>query len=350
MKQNNKFLSLALASTLCLSLLTSCSSTEEASSSNGSEKSSTSQEQSPTPSTDADATSSPESSGEIILNYPQNMQDLGYTTPLIFEEMPSRVAVMTVSPVLALHELGLPLVCFPSTSVTTWPKEMTDFGIQLPSSRSDTFDIELIIKENPDFVVMGTSDQETFGAIMEEAGFPVYYIDNGHTVTYDSVKSGTIELINAFGVEKGAELLARFEEVEERMHSFTPPEDNTVLVIQSSGTAHYLQSTGGTLGSMLDMLGFENVYDGGMGSMSLMDFEATLFYDPDHMYVVGGQPTAEAMEEMMIEGFAPQQAYWDAIDAYAEGRVTYMPASFVSSAGITVIDSLHEIMDYYEEG
>ncbi len=352
MKKRNKFLALALATTMSLSLLASCSSSNESSTSTPATSNSstaTSDSTSEAPSDSTNEVETQEVSGEIVLQYPKSMQESGYSDPVILEEMPSRVAVMTVAPVLALHELGLPLVCFPTTSVTTWPSEMTDFGIELPSSRSDTFDIELIIKENPDFVVMGTSDKETFGVIMEEAGYPVYYIDNGHTVTYDSVKSSTIELINAFGAEKGVDLLARFAEVEERMDNFTPPEGNTVLVIQTSGTDHYLQSSGGTLGSMLEILGFENVYDGGLGNMSLMDFEATLFYDPDHIYVVGGQPTAEAMEELMVEGFGQQQEYWDAIEAYAQGRVTYMPASFVSSAGITVIDSLHEIMDYYED-
>lgn len=349
-KKNNLF-GLALTSALCLSMLTACSSSSDtpaATSTNTPSQSTSSPEVSTSTSDTSSDGTAVETSGEIVVNYPKTMQAQGYTDPIILEEMPSRVAVMTVAPVLALHELGLPLICFPSTTVTTWPDEMLDFGIELPSTRSDTFDIELIIKENPDFVVMGTSDKETFGAIMEDAGYPVYYVDNGHSVSYDSVKLVTTELIEAFGGEKGADLLARFDEVEKRMDSFTPPEENTVLVIQTSGIAHYLQSTGGTLGSMLDTLGFENVYDGGLGSMSLMDFEATLFYDPDHIYVVGGEPTAEAMEELMIEGFGAQQEYWDAIDAYAEGRVTYMPASFVSSAGITVIDSLNEIMDYYE--
>ncbi len=348
MKKRNKFLSLALATTLSLSLLASCSSGGD-DSGNSTPAPTASASDSVADESNGTEEVSQESTGEIVLHYPKTMQDLGYTEAMVFEEMPQRVAVMTVAPVLALHELGLPLVCFPTTSVTTWPSEMTDFGIELPSSRSDTFDIELIIAENPDFVVMGTSDKETFGAIMEEAGYPVYYVDNGHSVTYDSVKEVTISLIDAFGESKGADMLAMFEELETRMDAFTPPEENTVLVIQTSGTAHYLQSTGGTLGNMLETLGFENVYDGGMGSMSLMDFEATLFYDPDHIYVVGGQPTAEAMEELMVEGFGAQQEYWDSIEAYAEGRVTYMPASFVSSAGITIVDCLHEIMDYYEE-
>lgn len=54
--------------------------------------------------------------------------------------------------------------------------------------------------------------------------------------------------------------------------------------------SHYIQGKDGTLGSMLDMLGYENVYQN--NKMVLIDLEQALSYEPDLLFCVGGSKTA----------------------------------------------------------
>lgn len=349
--KHNKFSTLALASTLCLSLLTACGSSDS-----GTTTPSTNTTPSTSTTTPAnnDTTNNNDNKSDIsqyVMDYPQTMKDLGFTEPLVLEERPQAAAVLTTAAVLALHELEVPLVAYPATSLVQWPAEMVANGTELPSLRADDFDIELVIVLNPDLVVLGRSNQETFGAILEDAGYPVYYVDDGHTVSYHSVKELTVELINAFGVDSdgGQAMLDSFEAVETRINNFAEEHGGkSVMVLQSSPPSHYLQSSGGTLGSMLDQLGYENVYDGTLGSMALIDYEAALSYDPDMVFAVGSSATSEEFRAIMEDSFTDNQAYWDAIDAIANGDIIYLPVGFVSSAGIAVIDNINDLIDIIE--
>ena len=55
------------------------------------------------------------------------------------------------------------------------------------------------------------------------------------------------------------------------------------MVLQSAPPRHYIQGKDGTLGSMLDMLGYENVYQN--NKMVLIDLEQALSYELDLLFV-----------------------------------------------------------------
>jgi len=208
--------------------------------------------------------------------------------------------------------------------------------------------LEIVQNDPPDLVLLGYTTKDTYGAILETAGIPTYYVDAGHTVSYESIKAQTEALIAAFDPqgEAGKEILERFVKLEARLtEEKTRNAGKTVMVLQSSPPSHYIQSNIGTLGSMADMLGFENVYHAPQAPMVLLDLEVALSYNPDYIFSVGALPSGEEQQKSMEEDFANNPDYWNAIPAIKEGRILYLPIGYISSAGINVVDNINLLID-----
>lgn len=179
-------------------------------------------------------------------------------------------------------------------------------------------------------------------------GIPVYYVDAGHTVSYDSILAQTQALVDAFGAdtEVGADILQRFADLEARLEEARAQlAGKTVMVLQSAPPSHYIQTNGGTLGSMAEMLGLTNVYENDASSMAQLDYETALSYDPDLVLCVGMSKTGEEHRALMEEDFANNPDYWNSIPAIAAGDVIYLPVSYISSAGINVVDNINALAD-----
>ena len=346
-----------LAAALAVSALASCNS--------GSGSSTASESTSETSSSAASTASSEESSASVssaessetasagvTIPYPSNMQERGYTEPLTLESEPERVVVMTKSPVLALYELGVEMIAIPEAgSSTVWPEDLDAATEKLNTTMNSNFDIETVIALEPDLVVMGYTSEETYGQALDDADIPVYYVDAGHTVSYESTKSQTEALVEAFGEGTGAgeAMLARFDELEARLDSVKDQyADMKVMVLQSSPPTHYIQTSEGTLASMAAMMGFGNVYENDAASMAELDREAALSYDPDLVLAVGGSATAEEHQAVMEDDFANNPDYWNSIPAIAGGDILYFPASFIASNGIAIIDNINSLIDMVE--
>ena len=284
----------------------------------------------------------------VTIEYPANMQQRGYTEPVVLEAMPQRVACLSSSPVLALYEMGVPMIAIPASSVVEWPEDLAASAEQLQMAHNTNFDVETVIALEPDLVIMGYTSQETYGNVVSDAGIPVYYVDAGHTVPYDSIKMQTEALVNAFGAdsEAGAAMLQRFDDLEARLEDVRAQlEGKTVMVLQSSPPSHYIQTSDGTLGSMAEMISLTNVYENDASSMVQLDYETALSYNPDLVLCVGMSETGEGHRELMEADFANNPEYWNSIPAIANGDVLYLPVRFVSSAGINVVDNIGELAD-----
>ena len=282
----------------------------------------------------------------VTIEYPENMQALGYTEPVILEKMPERVVSMSTSPVLALCNLGVKIIAAPASSVVTWPESMAD-AVLMQLAHNTNFDIETVVAMEPDLVILGYTSADTYGKVLSEAGIPVYYVDAGHTVSYDSIKAQTVALFDAFGKdsEAGKEMMRAFAELEDKLAAAKEKlADKTVMVLQSAPPAHYIQTVGGTLGSMAAMIGQSNVYES-MAPMAQIDYETALDLHPDMVLAVGMSPTGEAHKALMEADFANNPEYWNSIEAIANGDILYLPVYFISSAGINVVDHINELAD-----
>lgn len=292
---------------------------------------------------------------KFVMTYPEDMQALGFTEPLVLEGVPQRIVCLSTAPVLALYEMGAKLVGIPSSRVVSWPeglKESTE-TVQFSAMSSSDFDYESIVALEADLVLVGSSSTEV-GEQIESLGIPVYYVFAGHTVSYDNIKAQTEALVKAFSLDeastaKGEEIMGRFTALEERLASVQPTyADKKAMVLQSSDTAnHYIQTERGTLASMAAMMGFGNVYENETSSMTKLDFEQALDYNPDLVLCVGGG-TAEEHKALMEQAFSENEAYWNSIDAIKNGNVIYLPVEFCSTAGIYVIDNINELVDCIE--
>ena len=349
-----RLLAALLAASLSVAAFASCAGESAAPSSSSAGPADTADTSSaPSSVESSEAASAPsETAAGVTIEYPANMQARGYTEPLTLQSEPQRVVVMTKSPVLALYELGVEMIAIPEAgSSTVWPEDLDAATEKLNTTMNSNFDIETVIALEPDLVVMGYTSEETYGQALDDADIPVYYVDAGHTVSYESTKSQTEALVEAFGegTEAGEAMLARFDELEARLDSVKDQyADMKVMVLQSSPPTHYIQTFEGTLASMAAMMGFGNVYENDAASMAELDREAALSYDPDLVLAVGGSATAEEHQAVMEDDFANNPDYWNSIPAIAGGDILYFPASFIASNGIAIIDNINSLIDMVE--
>jgi len=283
----------------------------------------------------------------VTIPYPAGMQSKGFTEPVKLDKMPTKVVSMSTAPVLAMNRLGVHFIAVPKTSVVTWPDNMKDVEL-LNTSMNSNFDIETVIAMEPDLVILGVTSKDTYGVQLSGAGIPVYYVDAGHTVSYTAVKEQTQALVEAFGKgsAEGAALLKEFDDLEAKLEETKKKlEGKTVMILQSSPPSHYIQTEGGTLGTMAKMIGLTNVYVNSAASMAEVDFEQALDYNPDLVLTCGMMPSAEGHKQVMEEDFAKNPDYWNAIPAIKNGNIIYLPVSFTSTAGISILDRISELND-----
>lgn len=292
---------------------------------------------------------------KFVMTYPEDMQALGFTEPLVLESVPQRIVCLSTAPVLALYEMGAKLVGIPSSRVVSWPEELKESTetVQFSAMSSSDFDYESIVALEADLVLVGSSSTEV-GEQIQALGIPVYYVFAGHTVSYDNIKNQTAALTSAFSVDeastaKAEEIMSRFTALEDRLAAVQPVYAGKKVMVLQSGDAsnHYIQTARGTLASMAAMMGFENVYENEASSMTKLDFEQALDYNPDLVLCVGGG-TAEEHKALMEQAYSENEAYWYSIDAIKNGNVIYLPVEFCSTAGIHVIDNINELVDCIE--
>lgn len=289
---------------------------------------------------------------QFVLEYPADMQELGFTEPIVMDEMPERVVSLSTAPVLALHELGANLVGVPVSTVIVYPEELTANAESVSFSvMSDgDFDFESVLALEPDLVFLASAAKDTAGAALESLGLTVYYVYAGHTVPYESIKMQTEVLIDAFdmteeSIAAGEDIMARFDTLEEKLSETQQLyAGNSVLVLQSNSyQSHYAQTKEGTLGSLLDMIGFTNVYENETSSLAQIDLEQALSYDPDYIVSVGSG-SAEYQQELMDKAFESNPEYWNCMKAVENGNVICLDVKYISSTGINVIDNMTSLM------
>lgn len=363
MRRMKKMLCGLLALTLVMGAFSGCTSKKEEKKENRTEATSTDDKKEASKGDDADMevkenegqeTENNEQmqDGKFVLEYPQDMQELGYTEPLVLDKKPQRVVCLSSAPVLALYEMGVNMVGIPKNSVIKWPEDLANKteSVSFSAMSPDDFDYESVVALKPDLVLLTSGGADTAGKKLNEFNINIYYIKGGHTVSYDSVKMQTEALIKAFGTGEaeaaGGAIMQRFADLEAEVEAAKKAfAGKKVMVLQSSGErGHYIQTKGGTLGSMLDMIGFENVYTDEKNPMMKLDMEQALDYKPDYVVCVGGS-SAEDHKKVMEKAFSENPEYWNAIPAIKDGNVVYMDVEYVATTGINVIKNISDLIE-----
>lgn len=205
---------------------------------------------------------------------------------------------------------------------------------------------------NPDLVILATSYKDSYGKTLEELGINVYYQASGHGVSYETVKEESICLIDAFSLndeskQKANELKQSFSDIEATCAELSSSNQGKEIMVLQAGGVNYVygQTSGGTLGSMMKMLGFDNVADStAADSMFAIDYETALVDQPDLLVVVGAGD-ADSTKEMMAEIIAANPEYWNAMNAITEDRVIYLGIEYVAVYGIGYVSALTSLAE-----
>lgn len=327
-----KFLSLMLALVMSASLFTACSTSDAG--------------------TETETTN-------FTLTYPESMTAQGYE-PLVLDEVPSRIACTSTSPVLTLDAMGASLIAIPSSTATKHIVDANPDMAILKSLMSDEFNIEDVVALNPDLVILSASYKDSHGATLESLGINVYYQAAGHGVSYETVKEESMCLIDAFAIDeesnaKAETLKQSFADIEDKCETLAAAnEGKKIMVLQAGGpTQVYGQTSGGTLGSMLNMLGFENVSDStAAASMFAIDYETALVDQPEMLVVVGSGEAADT-KTLMGQIIDSNPAYWNAMTAVAEENIMYLGREYIAVYGIGYVSALEtlatEVETFYAE-
>lgn len=349
-----KILSLVLVFVLAMSLMAGCGNQQAETPDEPEQTQQTEQTQDNNAAEDEETPEQPEAPAEpekFELSYPAAMAAQGYET-LVLDAVPQRIVCTATAPVLTLHEMGASIIAMPSSSASAYILAENPDIVTLASLMSEDFNIENVVALEPDLVILSTSYADSHGATLESLGINVYYQAAGHGVSYETVKEETMCLIDAFSIDdesmaKAESLKQSFENIEATCASLASEyEGIKIMVIQAGGVGYvYGQTSGGTLGSMMNMLGFENVADAtAAASMFEIDYETALAEQPE-LLVVLGSGDAAATETMMNEIIATNPDYWNAMTAITEGNVLYLGREYIAVYGIGYVTALESLVD-----
>lgn len=283
----------------------------------------------------------------VVLPYASSLAKQGITGSITLPKRPERVVTLTNSPVLALYELGVPQAAVPDTKILQWPEGLEKQAKKIQTGMRSNIDLESVIALHPDLVIAGFYAKDTYGKILEREGIPVYYVEAGPSVPFDAVKEQTLLFADAFGgqSEKAGRIRQRFARVEAQMAKEKEHyAGRQVMVIQGAPPRLFLQNRFGTVGSMLDRLGFINVAPAKGGIMVPLNRETALSYKPDLIVSVDPMGGAVQQQALMEKEFAAHGEYWNRFEAVRNKRVLYLPKWFAVSGGLEELDQLEYLM------
>lgn len=263
--------------------------------------------------------------------YPLTIVDcLGIET--VLDEKPSKVAVLSGTPLNIWYDLGGKSICTSNVSknlklVSGYEQEIRNLPEIGPVY---SVDIEAIIENNPDFIIAQKGTQEDTAQKLREMGFKVIVT---HIRSYKDV----IESYGAFGKileqEKLAEKkIADLEAEKEAIISQLPKESKSAAILYITSGSLSVKLNNSIAGDIAKLLNIKNIAENlppeTIGSESSpLDIEYVVEQKPDYILVTSMISNNDAAKATMEEEFKNNPA-WKGIKAIEEGRVVYLPQEY----------------------
>ena len=298
----------------------------------------------------AAAFASAESEG-MTLYYPSYMQASESET-LVLDKKPERIVCLSNAALQVLVRCDIhPVAVTSLSSGVEYPEWVSELPVI--SVAMDSLDIEAVIAMEPDLVIVGSYQKETYGQQLADAEIPVYYTSEGPSIAYNETKEEAIALTRSFGTESmTAEVEAEFAAVEARAAEYTATHDSQTMMIFFHMPGSYQQTSQGYLGSMLSMLPFENLSDTLVDPSSRtvpIDVETAITQNPDVIFAISPTaPAAEMLQETYEEAFAENAELWNQLDAVANDNIIYLSSEYVTSKGLRIVNSVNALIDLLE--
>lgn len=332
MRTKKKIITMTLTAMMTASLLAGCNSSETKTGGT----------------TTVEATTEAKQEGLNIL-YPTYAKE-SHGESLQLETMPKKIICLSNTALEVLADLDIHPIAITSTVTGNYP----DWVSELPTIETgmSKLDTESVISMSPDLVIMGDHLQEDYGKVLDDAGIPVYYTSEGHGIAYEETKEQSLVLAESFGGgEERSKLEAEFQEVEDRAKEYKESHDTKKAMILFTPT--YQSTSESYLGSMLAMMGFENISDSLIEpSMQTapLDMEQFMEQDPDIIFALyPGVPTAEMTQTTFEEEFKKNPQVWNNVSAIKDEKIIYLSGAYATAKGASAIDHMNDLMDLLEE-
>ncbi len=289
--------------------------------------------------------------GEVVLYYPSYLQE-SEGESMTLSKTPERIVCLSNAALQILVRCGIhPVAVTTPASSVEYPDWVSDLPVI--STSMSSLDIEAVLSCEPDLVIVGSYQKETYGQQFADAGVSVYYTSEGPSIAYNEAKEEALTLAKSFGTEELVnEIAAEFAAVEERAASYCAAHSTKTMMIFFYTPGTYQQTSQGYLGSMLSLLPFENLSDSLVDPSSrtvTMDTETALTANPEVIFAIS--PTAattDVLEQLYTETFAENPDLWNQLDAVKNDNIIYLTSEYVTSKGIQIINSLNKLIDMLE--
>ncbi|MDO5733068.1 MAG: ABC transporter substrate-binding protein [Eubacteriales bacterium] len=288
----------------------------------------------------------------FVIAYPDTIKEVPggeELEDLVLPKRPERIVVGSSAPVQLMHDIaGASLVAISDSKLAPWAQEWPD----LPrlSFNHGQVDVEKIVEKEPDLVMIHIGFKDQVADAMKEAGIPVYYVNAGHTVPFESIREESQALLDSFvnddATKAEAErIMGKFIQADKIFEEMKAKfEGKTCLVMQGDSEGAYVQTAKGTLGNVADHCGFKNLFEGEV-PMAPMDPEQSVIADPECIFSVGRAAKAEEQMEEMKKLFASNEEYWNQYSAVKNDQVVALPSSLVTSYGYPICDAIQDFAD-----
>ena len=286
------------------------------------------------------------------ISYPSYMQE-SEGEALVLDQRPENIVVLSNSALQILIRCEQqPIAVTEPTSFVEYPDWVADLPVI--STGKSTLDTESVISMEPDLVIMGVHLKEDYGAQLNEAGIPVYYTSEGPSITYEEVKEEAIALTQSFGTEEQVSLVeVDFEMLEKRVAEFQSVMETKQMMILFGAPPSYQQTSKGYLGSILNMLPFENLSDTLVDPESRttpLDLEKLVELNPEVLFAISPTaPAADTLKQVYEEEFAKNPDIWNNLQAVQNDNLIWLSSEYVTSKGIQIINTMNTLMDMLEE-
>ena len=291
----------------------------------------------------------PEQPAPAQAAFPVTIDVPGAKAPLVIEEEPERIAVLSPDAAIALHELGLTnrIVAVPrgatSEALNPYAEELSAVPNVIAAENSP--EPEQVLSWSPDLIVVtarhtGEQDaSETLGA----TGVPVLSLTNGWSSTEDVIEN--LELIgqatgtNKRAAELGKEIQEGIAEVEKRAADAS--ERPTVAILSNQAHAPFINAGPGLVSEIVKIGGGSNAADSiGLQQTMPIQAEQLVAAHPDYIMLVDVTGKGEGSFDAVMGN--PAVA---ALPAVTEGRVrTFLGKEMYALAGLEVVSASDAVL------
>ena len=197
-------------------------------------------------------------------------------------------------------------------------------------------DVEKVLACQPDLVIVNKGMNEKLLSTLEANGIPSIVID---MKSYEDVKREVRIFAQVTGEkEKGETLVKEMDEKIQGVLARVPKEKKRVAILHSTSQGLSVQLDGSIAGSIVKMLGWENVASGMTPLEKNPDaapysMETLVEQNPDIIFVTSMGKMDEIKKNM--EKTIAESPAWQSIPAIQQGKLYYLPQDlFLLSPGL----------------